>query len=168
MTDDERMTWGFIIEVLDVLERHGYLRSDNQHTGQAIGLLADLAHLYEGTKDAHLSAYTIQVPELSQTTAAQPGPAADQDAVVVSAAEVKTIVAALDVAADYKRDRAETCAECTGQSCLTCQSRLQDAQAYDHMAAQMLQAAEASRAATASYPEPDSQPHPAADMEAGQ
>ena len=29
MTDDERMTWGFIIEVLDALERHGYLRSDS-------------------------------------------------------------------------------------------------------------------------------------------
>ena len=39
MADDQRLTWGFIIEVLDVLERHGYRRSDSEHTGQAIGLI---------------------------------------------------------------------------------------------------------------------------------
>ena len=52
MTDDERLTWGFILEVLDVLERHGYRRSDDQHTGQAIGLIRDVARIYEGTLDA--------------------------------------------------------------------------------------------------------------------
>ena len=35
MTSDDRMTWTSSIEVLDVLERHGYHQSDNQHTGQA-------------------------------------------------------------------------------------------------------------------------------------
>ncbi len=33
------------------------------------------------------------------------------------------------------------CADGTDQSCLTCQSRLQDAQAYDHLSAQLIQAA---------------------------
>ena len=37
MTSDDRLTWGLITDVLDVLERHGYHRHDNQHTGQAIG-----------------------------------------------------------------------------------------------------------------------------------
>jgi hypothetical protein len=31
MADDERLTWDFILEVLDVMERHGYGRSDNEH-----------------------------------------------------------------------------------------------------------------------------------------
>ena len=54
--------------------------------------------------------------------------------------------AALDDAAEYKRDRAATCADCTEQPCTTCQWRLQAADAYDHLAAQLIQAAEASAA----------------------
>ena len=34
---------------------------------------------------------------------------------------------ALDIAADYKRDRAAACADCADQTCVTCQSRLRDA-----------------------------------------
>ena len=52
MADDQRLTWGFILEVLDVLERHGYRRSDSEHTGQAIGLIRHVARIYEGTLDA--------------------------------------------------------------------------------------------------------------------
>jgi hypothetical protein len=48
---DARLTWGLVIEVLDVLDRHGYRRGDNQHVGQAIGQLAELARTYEGTGD---------------------------------------------------------------------------------------------------------------------
>ena len=55
MTDDARMTWGFIFEVLDVLDRYGYRPSDNQHTAQAIGLLGNLARTYEGTIDAPMA-----------------------------------------------------------------------------------------------------------------
>ena len=51
--------------------------------------------------------------------------------------------AALDIAADDKRDRAEMCPDCPDQSCPACQSRLRDAQAFDQMAAQILQAAQA-------------------------
>ena len=42
MTDDARMTWDLIFEVLDVLDRHGYRRSDNQHTSRAIAVAAGL------------------------------------------------------------------------------------------------------------------------------
>ena len=69
-----------------------------------------------------------------------PGPGA----VIVSAVQVKTLLAALDEAADYKRDRAATCTDCADQTCATCQWRLQAADTYDQTAAQLTQAAEAS------------------------
>ena len=68
----------------------------------------------------------------------------DPGAVIVSADQVKLLLAALDDAAEYKRDRAATCADCTEQPCTTCQWRLHAADAYDQLAAQMIQAAEAS------------------------
>jgi hypothetical protein len=83
----------------------------------------------------------------------------DPGAVIVSADQVKTLLAALDDAADYKRDRAATCADCTDQPCTTCQWRLQAADAYDHLAAQMIQATES--AATRQHT-------PGRDPEAGQ
>ena len=87
-----------------------------------------------------------------------PGPAA----VIVSASQVKTLLAALDEAAEYKRDRAAACADCADQSCTTCQWRLRAADAYDQMAAQLIQATEA--AATRQH----APGHTAADPEAGQ
>ena len=155
MTSDDRMTRGLIIDILDVLERHGYHKPGNQHTGQAIGVISDLARVYEGTREASHGTYPGH---------AQPGPPVrepGQDAVMLSHADVSTVFAALDIAADYKRDRAGACADCPDQSCPGCQVRLQDARAYDQMAG-LLQTAEATRAATASPPEP------AADKEAGQ
>ncbi len=160
---DERLTWGFIIEVLDVLERHGYRRSDSEHTGQAIGLIRHVARIYEGTLGAPPGGYVV-VPSSPPTASPLPS----QDAVIISANERKTIIAALDEASLYKRDRAETCADCADQSCGTCQWRLQAAQTYDTLAAQLAQTAEATTAATASRPEPASQAQPAADPEAGQ
>ena len=81
------------------------------------------------------------------------------------------MLAALDEAAEYKRDRAETCADCADQSCTTCQWRLQAADAYDQLAGQMTQAAEASaarhRAPDHAAPARD-EPHAAAEPEAGQ
>ena len=169
MPDDERFTWGFILEVFDVLERHGYRRSDNEHTGQALGLIRDVARIYEGTLDAPRYGYVV-VPS-PQPTEPQPHGPPGQDAVIVSADEVKVLLAALDDAAEYKRDRAETCADCADQSCTTCQWRLQAADAYDQMAGQMIQAAEAS-AARQPMPDnavpPSAGPHAAADPEAGQ
>jgi hypothetical protein len=96
---------------------------------------------------------------------------ADPDAVLLTGTDVSTVLAALDVAADYKRDRAEMCADCPDQSCPACQTRLHDAQAYDQMAGQMLQSAEAVQAARHGQAEPAAPPRPsglAADKEAGQ
>jgi hypothetical protein len=56
------------------------------------------------------------------------------------AADASTIFAALDEAADYKRDRAATCPDCTDQSCGTCVYRLHAAQAYDDAAARLQRA----------------------------
>ena len=87
-----------------------------------------------------------------------------QDTVLIAAGEVKTVLAALDIAADYQRDRAGLCADCTGQTCPACESRLRDAQAYDRLSAQLSQEAQASPAAIASRPEPTH----TAEREAGQ
>jgi hypothetical protein len=169
MADDERLTWDVILEVLDVMERHGYRRSDSEHTGQAIGLIRHVARIYEGTLDAPRGGYVV-VPSSPPMAPQPPGPPG-QDAVIVSAGEVKTLLAALDDAAEYKRDRAETCADCASRSCTTCQWRLQAADAYGQLAGRMIHAAEASAARQHAHghPAPPSAgPHPAAGKEAGQ
>jgi hypothetical protein len=174
MTSDDRMTGGLIRDVFDVLERHGYRRHDNQHTAQAIGVIVDLASIYDGTHDASFRGYSHQAPSAQYAEPGPPGPEAD-DAAILTDAEASTVFGALEIAADYKRDRAASCSYCAGQTCLTCQSRLQDAQAYDRMADQLLQTAEAARTAKSYQPEPDGPPaslyHPhrcAAEREAGQ
>jgi hypothetical protein len=159
---DDRMNLGLITEMLDMLDRHGYVRSDDEHTARAILLISDLAHIYQGSLAHPFGPYNGEIPP-SRTEPAPPQPAS-QDTVPIPPGEVKTLLAALDIAADYQRDRAELCADCTGQTCLTCESRLRDAQAYDLLTAQLIQAPEASGAATASQ----SEPAPAADREAGQ
>jgi hypothetical protein len=138
MTSDDRLTWRFITDVLDVPERHGHHRGDNEHTGQAIGLIRDVARIYEGTLDASRGGYVV-VPS-SRPAASPPAP----PAAVVSADQVKILLAALGDAAEYKRDRAGTCAGCAGQSCTTCEWRLQTAGACDQLAGHMIQAAGAS------------------------
>jgi hypothetical protein len=155
---DQRLTPDLIHDILDALDRHGYTRADDQHVGRAVLLISDLTHIYEGAQDHPFGPYNEVSP--SRTVPA-PEPAA-QDALTVPAGEVKTLLAALDIAADYKRDRAAACADCTSQSCPTCQSRLQNARTYDRLAAHLIQSAEASATATASQLEP------AADREAGQ
>jgi hypothetical protein len=173
MTSDDRMTGGLIRDVFDVLERHGYQRHDNQHTAKAIGMVVDLASLYEGTREAPYGTYLHHAPP-TQHAEPELSTLETDDAVILTDAEVSTVFAALDIAADYKRDRAAICADCADQTCLTCQSRLRDAQAYDRMAAQLLQTAEAARTANSYQLEPDGppappcQPHPLADKEAGQ
>jgi hypothetical protein len=104
----------------------------------------------------------------SQPTAPQPP---SQPAAVVSADQVRILLAALDDAAEYKRDRAETCADCADQSCTTCQWRLQTAGSYDQLAEQMTQTTEACapqpRAPGQAAPN-TGRPHPAAHREAEQ
>lgn len=169
MTDDERMTWGFILDVLNVLERHGYHRVDNRHTGETVGLIGRMARIYEGTMDDPGGAYVV-VPSSRPTAPQPPGP----DAVTLSGAEVTTLLAALDDAAESNRDRAAACADCNDQPCRTCQSRLHAADTYDRTAARLLQT-EAASPAAADKPPPEPQrtseisaQPPAADKEAGQ
>ena len=169
MPDDQRLTWGFILEVLDVLERHGYRRGDSEHTGQAIGLIRQVARIDEGTLDAPAGG-SVVVPSSRPTAPQPPGPPG-QDVVVVPADQVTTLLAALDDAAGYQRDRAGTCAGYAGQSGPTCQWRMQAAEAYDQLAGQMIHAAEASAArprAPGHAAPPSAGLHAAAGKEAGQ
>ena len=162
MTTDHRVTPGLIHDILDALERHGYYRSDDLHADRAIGLIGDLACIYEGTQDHPAAACPIAVPP-----PAYPGPSR-HDAVTLTRADASTVFAALDIAADDKRYRVEMCPDCADRSCPDCQTHLHDVRAFDQMADRMLQAAQAVPAATASKPGPDRQPQPAADREAGQ
>ena len=174
MAADDRMNLDFILQFLDVLERHGYHYHDDQHTDQAIGLLRDVARIYEGTQETPASPRHAEPPSAPQPEPAPPGPQPSHDAVIVSPADVGIIAAALEEAADYKRDRAGTCADCADRSCPTCQWRLRGAETYGHLATQMLWAAEASRTAPGRQPTPGSaypttgQSQAAAGKEAGQ
>ncbi len=162
---DNRMGVPLITDILDVLDRHGYTSSDNAHTARAILLISDLAHIYEGSQDHPFGPYINEMP--SRTEPASPEPVGP-DAVLIPAGEVKTLLVALDIAADYQRDRAEMCADCADQSCPSCELRLQDAQACDDLAARLIQSVEASAAATTRHRERASQPQSAADREVGQ
>ncbi len=119
---DHRIGLDLFTDVLDVLHRHGFVRGDHEHAGRAIFLISDLARIYEGTQD-HPSGPTINPAPFPQT-APDPAGQDNRDAVIVPASELKTVLAALDIAADYKRDRAEMCADCPDQSCPACHNRL--------------------------------------------
>jgi len=160
---DHRMNLDLITDMFGLLNRHGYMRGDDEHTGRAILLLGDLARIYEGSQDHPFGPYTAEMPPRPEPAPPEP---ASHDTVTVPTGQVKTVISALIIAADYKRDRAELCADCADQSCPDCEWRLRDAQAYDRVHVQLLQSAEASASAAASHPEPAIQP--AADREAGQ
>ena len=161
MTSD-RSSLDLITDIFGVLDRHGYTRAGTAHTARAILVILDLAHIYEGSLDHPFGPAIGEPPP--QPAPDPPGPGA----VVLPASQLSTIIAALDEASLYKRDRIETCADCADQSCGTCQWRLQGAETYDNLAAQPAKTAEAARAATASRPGPARQPPPAADREVGQ
>jgi hypothetical protein len=153
MTSGHRITPGLIADVLDALERHGYSRGDDLHADRAIGLIGDLARIYEGAQDHPAIVCPITVPP----PPAYPRPGR-YDAVTLTRADAGTVFAALDIAADHKRYRVEMCPDCPDQSCSACQTYLQDARAFDQMADHMLQAA--APAASASQPGPDCGPRP--------
>ncbi len=162
MTTGRRVTPGLIHEVLDALERHGYYRSDDLHADRAIGLIGDLASIYEGTQDHPATTCQITAPP-----PAYPGPGR-QDVITLTRDDASTVFAAADIAADDKRYRVEMCPDCPDQSCSDCQTHLRDARAFDQMADRMLQAAQAGPSAGTSRPGPDRRPQPTADREAGQ
>jgi hypothetical protein len=126
---DHRMGLNLMTGVLDVPGRHGYARGDDEHAGRAIVLISDLAHIYEGSQD---HPFGLSITERPPGTEPGPPEPASQHAVLVPADQVRTLLAALDRAADDQRDRAGLCADCTSQSCPACESRRRDAQAYPH------------------------------------
>ncbi len=159
MSTGHRVTPGLVHDILDALESHGYYRSDDLHAGRAIGLIGDLACIYEGTQDHPATTCQITAPP-----PAYPGPGR-QDVITLTRDDASTVFAAMDIAAGDKRYRVEMCPD---QSCPDCQTHLRDAQAFDQMADRMLRAAQAAPAATASKPGPDRWSQSAADREAGQ
>jgi hypothetical protein len=123
MTSGHRVTPGLVHDIVDALERHGYYRGDDLHAGRAVGLLGDLAGIYEGAQDH---------PAYRRLTR--------HDAVTLTHADAITIFAAADIAAADKRYRAGMCPDCPDQSCPACQARIRDAEAFDQMAGRMLRA----------------------------
>ena len=76
-----------------MLDRHGYTRGDNEHTGRAILLISDLAHIYEGSQDHPFGPYIGEIPPRPEPVPPEP---ATPDAVPVPTGEVKTLLSALD------------------------------------------------------------------------
>ena len=132
-------------------DRSSYARSDDEHTGRAIVLISDPAHIYQGSLDHSFGPCIGGIPPRTDPPAPEP---ASQVTVLITVSEVTIVLAALDIAADYQRDRVGLCADCTGRICPACESRLRDAQAYDHLSAQLIQAAQAPSAATARHSGP--------------
>ena len=128
---------------ISVPDRSSYARSDDEHTGRAIVIISDPAHIYQGSLDHSFGPCIGGIPPRTDPPAPEP---ASQVTVLITASEVTIVLAALDIAAD--------CADCTGQTCPACESRLRDAQAYDHLSAQLIQAAQAPSAATARHSGP--------------
>jgi hypothetical protein len=152
---ENRITMPLIIDILDTLERHGYHQHDDQHTGQAIGIIADLTRVYEGTREAPYGTYLGQPADTGQAAA------------ILTRTEVSTIATALDEARYYQRDQLATCTDCADRSCGTCQRRLQAADTYNRLAIQILQADQTSRTPARS-PAPHHQPQAETGTEAGQ
>ncbi len=128
----DRPSWSMIIDVLDVLEKHGYRRGDDQHTGRAVRLVGDLARIYEGTQEVPVGARLVPEPSLEQA-----GRAAAGNAEAIAGAGMPVILSALDEASDYKRDRSAACSDCADQSCGICQHRLDAALAYESLATRL-------------------------------
>jgi hypothetical protein len=166
---DHRIGLDLFNDVLDVLDRHGFARGDDEHAGRAIFLIGDLARIYEGTQD-HPFGPPINPAPSPQMAPEPPGPD-DRDTVTVPVSELETVLRALDTAADDLRDQVELCTHCPDQSCPACQSRVRDAQAYDQLAIRILRpagAAPAARHGQAEPARPARQSEAAANKEAGQ
>jgi hypothetical protein len=169
----DRQTHRMVSEIITILERHGHHAADREHADQAIAMIGDLARTYDGTRDATFSAGHDSTP------APAPGPRpfsrpTEPDTLILSGVDIGTAFSAFDLAADYKRNLAETCADCTNQSCETCRTRLRDAETYDRLADRIMLHRLTTRPAGQSEPEPHdpaSSPDlsdPDADQEAGQ
>ena len=172
MNDDDRPSWSMIIDVLDVLEKHGYRRGDDQHTGRAVRLVGDLARIYEGTQEVPVGARLV--PEPSQASREQAARAAAGHAEAIAGTRMPVILSALDEASDYKRNRAAACADCTDQSCGPCQHCMDAARAYETLATRLQHAIDGviynrpPRQAATDSPGKRIQPQAVPEREAGQ
>ena len=149
MTVGPRQTHRLVTEILTVLERHGHHAHDAERTDQAVAMIADLVGIYDGTSD---------VPASTGRHAA-PGPYPEpprRDSLVLTGADVNAVFAALELAAEYKRHLADTCAGCEDQSCSVCRVRLGDAESFDRLADRLLRRRLAARPADRSPLEPGS------------
>ena len=75
MTSNRRVSSGLIADILDALEQHGHLRGDDQHAGRAIGLIGDLARIWEGTQDHPAGTHLSKIPSAAPGSAPSPSPA---------------------------------------------------------------------------------------------
>lgn len=163
----DRQTHRLVSEILTVLERHGHHAHDREHTDRAVNVIVQLAGIYDGTRDipASTGRHAASQPH------PEPRPEPDSDAVVLTGADISTVLGALGLAAEYKRDLAETCADCADQSCITCQYRLRDAQGYDRLANRIYYGPEPAGHTQPEPDRPDASPGragPDTDKEAGQ
>ena len=73
MTADHRVTPGLVHDIVDALERHGYYRGDDTHADRAIGLIGDLAYIYEGTQDHPSGPSSTDLPREARPVPASRG-----------------------------------------------------------------------------------------------
>jgi hypothetical protein len=156
MTSEYRITPGLITDVPAALEGHGYVR----HAERLIGLIGDLARIWEGTQDHPATACPVPMP-LSPPAYPEPS---RHDTITLTRTDASTMLVALDIAADDKRYCAELCLVRLDRSCHGCQTHLA-ARAVDQVADRILQAASA---VSASRTGPDRRPQPATGRETGQ
>ncbi|SRR6266568_1107835 len=71
---DHRMNLDLITDMFGLLDRHGYTRGDNEHTGRAMLLLGDLARIYEGSQDHPFGPLYRRDTAAAGTRAARTGP----------------------------------------------------------------------------------------------
>jgi hypothetical protein len=160
----DRHTHHLVTEILTVLERHGHHARDRDRAGQAAHMAIQLTGVYDGTLDIPASTGRHAAPT---TDREPPVP----DSLVLAGDDLSAAFAALDLAAEYKRDLIQTCPDCPDRSCETCQVRDRDAEAFDRLADRILRRQLAARPADHSSPEPGGPPgrnDPAAGKEAGQ
>ena len=142
MTSDHRVTPGLIHDILDALERHGYYRSDDLHADRAIGLIGDLARIYEGTQDHPATAYHVPPPP-----PAYPGPAATTPS--PSPAPTPAPCSPRWISPPTTSATASRCAPTAPTSpAPTARPTSATPEAFDQMADRMLQAAQAAPAAS--------------------
>lgn len=117
--DNPRFTWGLIIDVFDVLERHGFRRGDDQHTGRAVGLVRDLALVYVGEREHPVGATVVELPP----------PAG---AVTLIPAQLGTVLKALtDAVAHRKITGLRMCEDCDTHAAGLCDRHAADLCAVD-------------------------------------